>query len=484
MRVSVCVCLSRPPILGVQLRTLLRSGAGIIALGIASLAAPRILSAHARLLRSSPAANDTLKTAPTSLRFWFSERPELPFTVIKLFDMSSGAPVPLGAAAAISGDSMGMTVPISSALGGGRYKVEWRTAASDGHVTAGSYQFMLSAPASALPAGTAPPNASAAQTPSVVITPGRRAKPTSNALIEPAGTTPVSTAMRWVELVALLTLIGLVVFRLAVVPAAAWDAPVIAEASDRAVRLARAVVILLIVTTLTRAFAQSDLIQGTSGRFDALLTLTRETHWGAGWALGAVGAAIALVGFLAAGMSLYGWAAAALGLVLVTASEAYTGHSGASNHLPLAIAIDVSHQLGAGGWLGGLVAVLLCGFPALRRPEGGTDAKAASQLLRAYHGSAVECVIIVVITAVVAAALRFPSVAAIWETTYGRILLLKIALVLVVLGFGLYHWRRIVLQPWTDDTAFRFKRSATVELLFGALIVAATAVLISTSLPR
>ena len=57
-------------------------------------------------------------------------------------------------------------------------------------------------------------------------------------------------------------------------------------------------------------------------------------------------------------------------------------------------------------------------------------------------------------------------------------------LVIAMLGFGFYHWRTVVTPTWSDDTGFRFKRSATMELLVGACIVGATAVLVSTALPR
>src|SRR4029077_7069136 len=96
---------------------------------------------------------------------------------------------------------------------------------------------------------------------------------------------------------------------------------------------------------------------------------------------------------------------------------------------------------------------------------------------------AVECVLLTVLAALVAVWLRFDKLAALWTTLYGRILLLKIALVVGLLGFGWYHWRTIVVPEWTDDTRPAFTRSATFELGVGALVVAVTAVLISTALP-
>jgi len=55
--------------------------------------------------------------------------------------------------------------------------------------------------------------------------------------------------------------------------------------------------------------------------------------------------------------------------------------------------------------------------------------------------------------------------------------------VLVILVFGWYHWRGAVTVDWTNRTSDNFRRSAAAELVVGAIVVAITAVLISTPLP-
>ena len=103
--------------------------------------------------------------------------------------------------------------------------------------------------------------------------------------------------------------------------------------------------------------------------------------------------------------------------------------------------------------------------------------------MRAYHGAAVECVALVIISAIVAAWLRLSSFGQLRTTLYGGLLLLKTALVCVILLFGWYHWRKVVSPPWDADTKFRFQRTATMELIVSALVLAVTAVLVSTPLP-
>ncbi len=448
----------------------------IVALAI--LTTPVLLFAHARLVRSTPAANTALSAPPTELDLFFSEAPELKMTKIELAD-SAGHAVALGDPTALP--SMGIRVAVSGALPAGRYTVSWRTAASDGHASSGKFGFTVAKSSEATPATTSQVTPPSAATP---VPPQTDVKVISNAPLASTQSVTFSAAMRWAELVALLTVIGVVMFRLAVLRAASWDDTLVAEVNDRAVRFGRAVLILFVVATLTRGMAQAELLPTTSGsRLDSLVLLVKLTHWGTAWAIGLVGAVVAFIGFVVASRSISGFLVAAIGLIAVCVSEALTGHSGAVKHYAAAVAADVAHVLGAGGWLGGLTAMILCAMPSLKKLNGRDAAAAGSRLLHAYHGTAVECVTIVVLSAIIAAWTRFPTVSSIWTTPYGQMLLRKTIFVVVVLGIGFYHWRKIVLPEWTDDTAFRFKRTAAVELLFGAVVVAFTALLITQQLP-
>jgi len=140
--------------------------------------------------------------------------------------------------------------------------------------------------------------------------------------------------------------------------------------------------------------------------------------------------------------------------------------------------------VGASGWLGGLAAVLLCGVPATRLTDDATRRAAGQRLIRAYHRTATVCVALVLISAVIAAWTRLGSFAALTGSAYGQILLIKIVLAVGLLGFGWFHYRTVVTPEWNDDTGFRFKRSAALELVVGAALLAATAMLISTALPN
>ena len=415
-----------------------------------------------------------LAAAPTSIRLWFSETPELRFSNIELVD-SAGGVVPLGPLA--MGDSMSITAAIRTPLRAGRYSIAWRTAASDGHSTNGRFTFIVASAAADSTPASAPASSNANQP-----TSGTR---DANAPIRLDRSSMFTLPVRWAELVAAIVLIGAVVFRLFVLPAAQWPVHEVADATDRARRLAASVAMLFLAASVTRLVAESDLaMTGSVSRGAAIISTMRYTRWGHGWGFSAAGALIALSGFFVARTARSAWILAGLGAVAVCVGEAMTGHPGAmGRQAPLAVAVDVAHFLSAGGWLGGLTCVLLCGLPALRALDEGARAAAGGRLVRTYHRTAMECVLLTILTALIAAFLRFPTMSDLWTTEYGLALLRKIIVVVIVLAFGFFHWRRAVARDWSAKTPKRFRISATLELLAGAVVIALTAVLISTALP-
>src|SRR5262249_39319273 len=155
---------------------------------------------------------------------------------------------------------------------------------------------------------------------------------------------------------------GAMIFSVFVVPGAKLPTTVALDARDKARRLAGSVLFLFVVTTLWRLSAQADLLPSApASQVAAMMTIVRETGWGAGWLVGAAGALIAAVGLAFARRTPMGWFVGGVGVVAIAVSEGLTGHAAASKQMALAAAIDVSHVLGGGGWLGGLVAVALCG---------------------------------------------------------------------------------------------------------------------------
>lgn len=104
-----------------------------------------ILRRHTHLVKSEPAANDTLATSPRTFKLWFSEPVELPVTTLKLTG-PAGAMIPL---APLARPDTAADAPIVAAprrpLDAGAYVLTWSTAAKDGHPAKGSIHFVVKA---------------------------------------------------------------------------------------------------------------------------------------------------------------------------------------------------------------------------------------------------------------------------------------------------------------------------------------------------
>jgi len=97
---------------------------------------------HSKLVKSEPAANDTLTAAPKALKLWFNEKVELRLTTVKL--TGAGGAVKLGA---VTRDERvkdaPVVAPIPTELAAGSYTVAWSVAGDDGHPTKGTFAFVV-----------------------------------------------------------------------------------------------------------------------------------------------------------------------------------------------------------------------------------------------------------------------------------------------------------------------------------------------------
>lgn len=102
---------------------------------------------HLKLIRSEPLANAHLASSPTEVKLWFTQRPELTVTSIKVKSGTGATAVeralaPLARAAAANSP---ITAPVGAALATGHYDIVWRTMARDGHVLNGVIPFDVGA---------------------------------------------------------------------------------------------------------------------------------------------------------------------------------------------------------------------------------------------------------------------------------------------------------------------------------------------------
>ncbi len=462
---------------------------------LAVLLRPQVALAHLHLERATPAPGSRVDRLPHEIRLTFSEAAELAMSSITLTG-PDGRPVPLGA---LISDDRGTTIAarIAGTLGPGTYTVIWRAASADGHPVRGRYAFTLlpgatesvAAPQAAAPQRPAAPSETAA----VRATPN---EPHPNAATEAAGgalsvTGPVYDVVRWLGYVALVTLLGMLSFARLVVPRAVRRATGIATLAPTAERRAASIGVLasllLVATTLARLIVQSYAVNGADGAWSAarLGGMVARTSWGWAWLLGVLAAALA-VGALSAATRgrRSGWRLGATAAIGVALSFALSGHAAATPHLaPVTVLADTLHMLGAGGWLGTLLALVAVGIPLALREASPVRGRVVADLVNVFSPIALTCAALLAFTGILAAWIHLGTLGALWRSNYGFVLLVKLAVVVAVAALGALNWR--VMKPSLGDlgSARRLRRSAMAELAMGALVLAVTAMLVATPPP-
>jgi copper transport protein len=240
---------------------------------------------------------------------------------------------------------------------------------------------------------------------------------------------------------------------------------------------------LLIAAHLIRGYGQvrSFLEPFEPFTLTAARPILLQTAWGRGWQLQFAAALTCLpLAFAARRRPAPGLGLLATAVIAVTAASPLTGH--AVEHpwgKGLGVGLHALHLIGGGVWLGSLGTMLFTGL----RSAGGEHA-AVARMVRSFSPMALAGAG----TAAGAGALLgfayigdLPSLVG---TQYGRTLLVKVGLLLVTMGLGAWNWRRMAPRLGQADATRAIARSATVELVVGLLLVAATAVLVALPAPR
>jgi putative copper export protein/methionine-rich copper-binding protein CopC len=459
----------------------------LLAWAALALALPRAAAAHTHLRESTPAAGETVAPGVRQVRLRFSEAVEPGFTGVTLTG-PDGRTVDAGALEfPADGHGRVAVLPVLAPLAPGRWTVSWKAVAADGHPAKGAFQFVVQGAASASPPPSpAPPSAMAPAEAMAGHDMAMDAQP-SAATETMHHDTPAEVAVRWLGLLALLAMAGSVAFHFAVVSPVRPAAPDLAgDAGRRAAGAGTWAVLLSLPVLVLRLWSESRAMNGAGLAMDggALGTLVGGTAWGHAWLLQLAATLLFGGGILLArrGRS-GGWAVAALAAVVLAGVPALSGHAAASDHATLAVAVDWLHVLGASAWLGTLFALFVAGIPACLERRSTDGAAGVALLVSRFSPFALAAAGLAAATGVASACLRLSAVAQLWTTDYGRTLLAKLALVAAVAAIGAWNWRVVRPSLGSGAATLRLRRSAAVELVVGALVVLATAVLVALPPP-
>ncbi|HET6877354.1 MAG TPA: copper resistance protein CopC [Jatrophihabitans sp.] len=431
-------------------------------------------SAHATLLGSTPADGARLSAAPPAVTLEFDEPVGLVGVGYLHVTDQHGARVDAGPAFHPHGDATKVVDKLRSGLGAGTYTASWRVVSADSHPVAGTIRFVV---------GSGPLLGGTGSTAA-----GSATNPVTGAVFD---------VVRWVSYGGI-ALLGGAWLVLTVWPAGRDD------------RRARALIwtgwVAAVAGAAGELWLQGPYADGAGLAKLAswtLLDTTLHSHYGQLHC-----ARLVLLGLLAllfarslqADARPAGWEAVAAALAIGVAwTFSAVGHPSTTPPSGLSIGLDMAHLLAMSAWLGGLALLAVAVVPR-REPD---ELRA---VLPVFSRAAFVCVTTLAITGTYAAWRGIGSLDAILTTTYGLLVLGKVALFAGLLALG--NLSRALVQrrfaapriayAMTDAAAEeddqangdedalaqqldteRLRRSVAVETGIGLIVLVLTAVLVA-----
>jgi len=391
--------------------------AGLIAaFAAAALALPASAFAHAALLRTVPKASGTVNTAPRQVALTYSEAVEPRFAIVSVTD-AAGRQQTAGPPRRSPANADTLLVPLKR-VGEGWYLVYWRAISVDGHPVRGAFTFAVGPNPGPAPQFVIPSTSETAATPKLIVA-------------------------RWLVFLSVMTAVGLLALRLAIAR------PVVkrvAGTSLRSISLAFFVsaAIGLVAIPVYLLLATADFALRSVFAIAALVPLVHASAFGRGY----LDLELCFALFVAAGataiwvdrpereqrslaelIAFAGAASAAAATLLVPGAS---GHPSQTSPRGLALTLDWLHLASGSLWIGGLAGVLVLwrSLPAAKRVAG------LVVVVPRFSNVALASVLVLIGSGTVASYLHLPTLATLWQTSYGQAILVKVALLLVAVALA------------------------------------------------
>jgi len=406
-----------------RLARLLLGSVGVVVLLIGS-AVPA--SAHAQLESTNPAQSSVLLVPPNQVVLHFGEPVEIDFGSLRVLG-PGGQRVDNGGTHHPDGDSHAVAIALPAHLPEGTYVVAWRVISADSHPVHGAFIFSV---------GTASGAA--------------KANVEATALADQSGSAVVGALywlIRFAAFVGLLFLVGVAVMITLTWRAGGttrrvgrllwWSWWLLVAATVLGIAIQGVYAAALPLGDIVRPSLIDAVLHTRFGRIEMLRLLLL---------LAFVPVLLGIQDRLGRGPRKWTWLVPyelVLGVALVI-TPGLAGHASTGDQPGLGLALDVVHLAAASVWLGGLalLASFLVGSPG----DGGQpdDPTEVTLKVSAYAFTAVA---VIVMTGTYQAIRQVGSVYALFHTTYGRTLVVKVLLVIALIGLGALS-RRIVHGTW------------------------------------
>jgi copper transport protein len=392
------------------------AGAGVVVAAVAtagSVLGPAPADAHAELISTEPASGEQLDVAPPQVVLRFTESVDVADDAVQVLS-AGGERIDAGNPGHPNGERSSVAVDLPS-LDDGTYVVSWRVISSDSHPVSGAFTF-----------GVGDAGAALSDTDAQALVNDARAGAGSDRFVG------VSYGIvRFAAFAGLVVLIGGAVFVAALWPAGADDA--------RARRILVGAWWVAVGATVLSIPLQATYAAGGSlaDAFDpSIIGDELGARTGRAWLIRlALLAAVAVVGRRllrrGTGHRRETLVAAAVGVgVALLGTVTLTGHAVSGDLVGLAVVTDLVHLSAVSVWVGGLALLL----GAVLWPTGAVDDRRAERVAARFSDVAFGAVMVIVASGVVQAWRQLGSWDALVDTSYGRLLLVKVGFLLLMLA--------------------------------------------------
>ena len=171
--------------------------------------------------------------------------------------------------------------------------------------------------------------------------------------------------------------------------------------------------------------------------------------------------------------------------LILIATTTMMGH-GASTELEAPWILDYTHNLLSSIWIGGLIFFAFVALPTITKTDNSTKEKIALSLIPRFSGLFIIAIGILIITGPTLLWFLDDNVASLTDSTYGKLILIKIGIAAVMIAFGgLYQVK--FLKNIHDFEKLNISKKISKPLKFeaglGIALLAVVALLVNSSLP-
>lgn len=437
--------------------------------------------AHPTILAIEPTPDAILDHAPPRVMITFNEAIE-PLSRIEVRNAQGTRIIDGRSHAEDNTAQLTLDLPI---LGDGLYTVIWIAAGSDGHVVRGNFAFRVRSPTPV--ASPASLNTPADALPTLLPTPS------------PAISNTISTSTsafsfieglaRWCSVLGMLGMIGGWAFLYWVV------LPIITPHSALIERWSRMLVILGSLALLATIVLLLYFTAIFASHFDSatLIAVISTTRTGQILLLQIIMLAALLAlsaGRYALPKPSFGRSIFALVLsVMLLLNHAAMGHAASDSSLFRAVLTMTIHLAAASLWIGGLIMFTTTRSTLLADQPEHEHSALLAQIIGRFSTLAMLSVGLVTLSGSIVAFTRFMVISDLWQTDYGRVLLVKLILFGFMLLLGAYHL--LIVSPalrrspqsgklWLP----RFRYSLTLETCLACALILIAAILAALPPPE